>query len=205
MTDHNLKKHIPILLLHTRLVFAGIILFAAFCQCENARILVLILIYAGIISDVFDGIIARKLNVSNPKFRLLDTIFDLIFYLSAFFFIYIVNPAPIHENFPFIIAILVLEIIMYFISFVRFQRLPSPHAILSKFWGICLVIEFSLLILDVAGLHFTIVLTFGLIAHVDRGLIYLLLPKWDHDIPSSYHANLLRKGKEIRRRTMFNG
>jgi CDP-diacylglycerol--glycerol-3-phosphate 3-phosphatidyltransferase len=53
-------------------------------------------------------------------------------------------------------------------------------------------------------LHFTIILTFGLIDQVDRILIYLLLPKWDHDTPSSYHANLLRKGKEIRRRTMFN-
>jgi CDP-diacylglycerol--glycerol-3-phosphate 3-phosphatidyltransferase len=161
--------------------------------------------YAGIIGDIFDGIIARKLKISTEGFRLLDTIFDLVFYFSILFFIAVVNGKEITNNLPLILCIVTLEGLMYLISLVRFGKLPSPHAIMSKFWGIYIVIEFTLLILGVQGNHFAIALCIGLFVHIDRVLIYILLRQWDHDIPSSYHALLLRQGKMIRRRELFNG
>jgi CDP-diacylglycerol--glycerol-3-phosphate 3-phosphatidyltransferase len=161
--------------------------------------------YIGIVTDVFDGIIARKLKVSTQKLRLLDTIFDLFFYLSILFFVFSINPAAISGNILLIGGIFSLEALMYLVSLIRFRKLPSPHSILSKFWGLYIVIEFSLLIMGVAGPHFTIALIFGCVAHLDRILIYLFLKQWDHDIPSSYHALLLRQGKEINRKEIFNG
>ncbi len=94
---------------------------------------------------------------------------------------------------------------MYLVSLARFGKLPSPHAILSKFWGIYLVVEFSLLILGVNGSHFMFALYIGIFVHLDRVLIYILLREWDHDIPSSYHALLIRNGKSIHRNKLFNG
>lgn len=161
--------------------------------------------YLGILADVFDGIIARKLNISTENFRLLDTIFDLLFYLSILIFILSINRQAITDNLQLILIILTLEGFMYFISLARFGKLPSPHAIMSKFWGIYIVIEFTLLILGVKGNHFTIALFFGLMVHTDRLLIYCLLRSWDHDIPSAYHTLLLRQGKPIKRNKMFNG
>ena len=61
------------------------------------------------------------------------------------------------------------------------------------------MVGFSLLIIGISGYHFKIALVFGLIAHIDRVLIYILLRQWDHDIPSSYHAYMLRQGKQILR------
>ncbi len=205
MNSEKLKKHIPALLLYSRLLFAFIIIIITFLKPENARAIVLTLMYIGILTDIFDGIIARNLNVSNPTFRLLDTIFDLFFYLSILFFIISINPGAISKNILLICGILSLEGLMYLVSLIRFGKLPSPHSILSKFWGIYMIVEFSLLIIGVAGPHFTIALIFGLVAHLDRALIYLLLPQWDHDIPSSYHALLLRQGKQISRKKIFNG
>jgi CDP-diacylglycerol--glycerol-3-phosphate 3-phosphatidyltransferase len=161
--------------------------------------------YAGIIGDIFDGIIARKLNLSTERFRLLDTIFDLLFYLSLLFFIISTNRLPIIDNIQFILCILTLESLMYLVSWIRFGKFPSPHAIMSKFWGLYLIIEFTLLIIGVQGNHFTIALFIGIIVHLDRLLIYILLKQWDHDIPSSYHALLLRQGKAIKRQKLFNG
>jgi phosphatidylglycerophosphate synthase len=161
--------------------------------------------YAGIISDVFDGIIARKLNLSTQNLRLFDTGVDLFFYMALLVYINSLHPQIIPDNFAFVLIILSLEGVMYAISLLRFQKFPSPHAILSKFWGIYLVIEFTLLLLGISGIHFRIALLFGLVAHIDRVLIYALLPRWEHDIPSAYHALLLRQGKTIRRRKLFNG
>jgi CDP-diacylglycerol--glycerol-3-phosphate 3-phosphatidyltransferase len=171
----------------------------------SKKSIVLILMYAGIISDIFDGIIARRLNISTKNFRQLDTIFDLIFYFSILFFIISINLQSILDTIVLIGFILTLEALMYIISLTRFRKLPSPHAILSKLWGIYIVVEFSLLIIGISGYHFKIALVFGLIAHIDRVLIYILLRHWDHDIPSSYHAYMLRQGKQILRNKLFNG
>ncbi|MEI6021437.1 MAG: CDP-alcohol phosphatidyltransferase family protein, partial [Bacteroidota bacterium] len=65
--------------------------------------------------------------------------------------------------------------------------------------------EFSLLILGINGIHFKIALIIGAFVHIDRLLIYLLLKKWDHDIPSTFHAYQLSRGKNIRRNKLFNG
>ena len=167
--------------------------------------IVLTLLYLGILSDIFDGIIARKLNISTQRLRLLDTVVDLLFYISLLLYTIQSNPSSWSNNRFGIIIILVLEGATYIISLIRFRKLPAPHAILSKFWGIYLVIEFTLLILGVGGLHFRFALYFGIVAHIDRVLIYSLLRTWDHDIPSSYHAFLLRQGKPIQRRKLFNG
>ena len=161
--------------------------------------------YYGILSDVFDGIIARKLKVSTDSFRIADTIIDLLFYLSILGFIWCNFPASIVDNLFFIAGIFGLELLMYLTCFFRFSKLPSPHAILSKFWGIYIVVEFTLILLNISGFHFRMALILGLIVHLDRLLIYILLPKWEHDIPSSYHSLLIRRGKPIKRRKLFNG
>ena len=197
-------KGIPYLLIFARLLFACIFLSLTVSSFHSKGI-ILFLMYAGILSDIFDGIVARKLNVSSQNLRLLDTFVDLLFYISLFAYINSLHLQIVSDNSLLIIIILSLEGLMYFICIVRFKKLPSPHAILSKFWGIYIVIEFTLLLLDVNGIHFRIALLLGLVAHIDRVLIYSLLRHWDHDIPSAYHAFLLRQGKPIHRIQLFNG
>jgi phosphatidylglycerophosphate synthase len=200
-----LKHALPKILLYSRLCLAFAICLIALFYKDKSNLIVITLLYVGILTDVFDGIIARRLNISTDNFRLLDTVFDLMFYLSVLFYICIVNPTPLSENIVLISSIFILESLMYLISLLRFRKLPSPHAILSKFWGIYLVIEFTLLILGVTGSHFHYALIAGTLVHIDRVLIYTFLRKWDHDIPSCYHAYLMRQGKTIVRRKLFNG
>lgn len=200
-----MKQQIPKILLYSRLLFFVAIIFIAIYQPSGAKVFVLILMFTGIVADIFDGIIARKLNISTKNFRLLDTVFDLLFYLSILFFILSVNKPEITDNLWLISIILSLESCMYLISLARFGKLPSPHAILSKFWGLYLVIEFTLLITGLQGNHFTMALCAGILVHTDRVLIYILIRQWDHDIPSAYHALKLRQGIPIKRNKLFNG
>lgn len=201
----DLKKHIPTILLYSRLAFFFILVGLIVFEPANSDRLVLILLYLGIFTDIFDGIIARKLNLSNERFRMLDTVFDLLFYLSVLYYIFSTQYLIIMNNQYLIAIILALEASMYFISLARFRKLPSPHAIMSKFWGLYIVIEFTLILLGIKGNHFTLALYAGIAAHTDRVLIYILLPHWDLDIPSSYHALLIRQGKPIKKNKLFNG
>jgi phosphatidylglycerophosphate synthase len=200
-----MKNKIPEILLYSRLIFALVIIAITLYPFFNSKLIILSLMYLGLLSDVFDGIIARKLNISTENFRVLDTAFDLLFYFSILFFIISTNQHVFSDHKIFILIIVILEAHMYVISMMRFGKLPSPHAILSKFWGLYIIVEFTLLICQVRGNHFLISLIVGMFVHVDRVLIYILLRNWEHDIPSSYHALLIRQGKKIKRLKMFNG
>lgn len=200
-----MKIHIPKILIYSRLIFAVLILGLSFVSSFDSEYFVLLIIYVGILTDVFDGILARKLNISTNILRVQDTLVDMLFYISILYYIVKSNPERFSEHIIFILAILLLEFFMYVISLARFQKLPSPHAILSKFWGIYLVFEFTLLLLNIQGNHFSIALYIGLFVHIDRVLIYIILRKWEHDIPSCIHAYKLRQGKEIKRIKLFNG
>lgn len=201
----DMKNKIPNILLYSRFLLTVIIITITFYPLFNSKVIVLSLMYLGLLSDVFDGIIARKLNVSSEKFRVIDTVFDLLFYFSILVYVFSINSRVFLENKIFILIILSLEALMYFISLIRFGKLPSPHAILSKFWGLYIIIEFTLLIFQVPGHHFLISLIIGIFVHLDRVLIYILLRNWEHDIPSSYHALQIRKGEKIKRIKLFNG
>ena len=200
-----MKTHLPLYLIYLRLLFSLLVILLAPSALTFAPCIVIGLMYAGILSDIFDGILARNLNVSTASLRQLDTIVDLVFYFSLVYYLLIFNPSPLQKNSALILVILCLEMLMYGTSLSRFGKLPSPHAILSKFWGIYLIVEFTLLLLQVQGAHFTIALMTGILVHTDRFLIYLFLPLWEHDVPSSWHAWQARHGHAIRRRKLFNG
>ncbi len=200
-----MKKHIPISLVLFRLALAPIILGLIYFLKEDARILVIVLMYLGLISDIFDGIIARNLNVATEKLRRYDSQADMVFWLSIGFATWMLYPKLISDNSTPITIILCMEAACYIISIIRFGRETCTHAFLSKMWGLSLLAAFTSLIgFDHAGVPFALAIALGLISHIDRILITLILPAWAHDIPSCYHAYLIRKGVSFKKNKLFN-
>ena len=72
-------------LIRFRLLLAPIILGLAYFIGESAKITIVILMYLGLLSDILDGIIARKQNISSEKLRRMDSQTDMIFWLSIGF------------------------------------------------------------------------------------------------------------------------
>lgn len=198
--------NIPIILILFRLLLAPIILALAYFIGESTKTIILVLMYLGLISDILDGIIARKQNISSAKLRRIDSQTDMIFWLSIGFATWILYPKLISDNSIVIWTILGMEIACYVISLIKFKKETCTHAFLSKLWGITLLIAFTSLIgFNYAGIPFATAIIMGLISHIDRILITLILPKWTHDIPSAYHAYLIRKGIDFKRNEYLNG
>ena len=198
--------NIPISLILFRLLLAPIILVLAYFTGENAKMTIVVLMYLGLISDILDGIIARKQNISSEKLRRMDSQTDMIFWLSIGFATWILYPKLISDNSVVIWAILGMEIACYVISLIKFKKETCTHAFLSKLWGITLLIAFTSIIgFNTAGIPFALAIIMGLISHIDRILITLILPQWTHDIPSAYHAYLIRKGIKFKRNEYLNG
>lgn len=198
-------KTIPYILIATRFLFAPIIFALAYFNGEKSRFVILSLMFVGLLTDIFDGIIARKVGVSSEKLRRLDSQVDLVFWLSLGFAAYFINPEVIKNHWQSIAIIFIMEALCYIISIVKFKKETCTHAWLSKLWGLSLLIAFTYLIgFQQAGWAFYLMIILGIISHIDVILIILILPKWQYDVPSCYHAWNIRKGKQRKKSTLFN-
>ncbi|WP_162128248.1 CDP-alcohol phosphatidyltransferase family protein [Flavobacterium phycosphaerae] len=198
--------NIPKVLIFTRLCFAPIILILTYYYGESAANYILALMYIGLFTDIFDGIIARKQNISNEQLRRLDSQIDMLFWLSIGISTWFLRNDLLRENLIGLWTIMGMEMLCYVVSFIKFKKETCTHAILSKLWGITLLIAFTALLgFHQAGFYFYLCVVVGFLAHLDVILIILFLPKWTHDVPSSYHALKIRQGKEIKRNKLFNG
>lgn len=162
--------------------------------------------YLGLLTDIFDGIIARRQHISNEKLRRLDSQTDMIFWLSIGIAAWLLRKDLLREHTIGVWTIIGMEILCYTVSIVKFKKETCTHSYLSKFWGISLLVAFTALIgFNTAGVYYYVCVILGFIAHLDVILIMLILPKWTHDIPSAFHAYKIRQGKEIKRNKYFHG
>jgi CDP-diacylglycerol--glycerol-3-phosphate 3-phosphatidyltransferase len=160
----------------------------------------------GLLSDVLDGIIARNQNVSTERLRRMDSQTDLIFWLCVGWCAWLLNPEIILNNKYAIALIFLMEALAYVFSIAKFGKETCTHALLSKFWGITLLVAFvSMIGFGYGGISIFLAIFFGIIGHIDVYLIIYFLPKWTHDVPSSYHAYLIKKGIPFKRNKWFNG
>ncbi|SNR22634.1 CDP-alcohol phosphatidyltransferase family protein [Flavobacterium sp. ov086] len=199
-------KNIPIFLIAFRLLLGPILIMLTYNYGSEIRKELIFLIFLGLLSDIFDGIIARRFGVSSEKLRRMDSQTDLIFWLCVAFCSWLLNPEIITNNVWSIILIFIMEALTYLFSILKFGKETCTHALLSKLWGITLLIAFvSMIGFGHAGIPFFLAVFFGIVGHIDVYLIIYFLPKWTHDVPSSYHAYLIREGKSIKRHKLFNG
>lgn len=198
-------KKIPYLLILLRFLAAIAILYLGFFVGNQARMLIVILMYFGLLTDIFDGIIARKVGISSEKLRRLDSQTDLIFWLSIGFATYFLNPEIIQEHWKSISIIFGMEALCYIISIWKFGKETCTHAWLAKLWGLSLLAAFTSIIgFEDAGWAFYLCIILGFISHLDVILIILILPKWRFDVPSSYHAWKIRNGKKLKKSVLIN-
>jgi phosphatidylserine synthase len=109
-------KHLPKILLYSRLVSAIYIIILGLHPSVNNSWQVILLMCIGIIGDIIDGIIARKLEISTASFRLLDTLFDLGLYLSIFFYIFNFAPSALNGSIKLVFTIMSIELGMYLVG-----------------------------------------------------------------------------------------
>lgn len=198
-------NRLPLILIYSRIVI-GLLCVILASQGITWRVSIFVLMLIGLLTDIFDGIIARKLGVSTVALRKLDSIVDRFFWLMILLSCYMLYPEYILSILIYVVIILLCEGIVFAISFLRFGKAPSPHNLISKIWGISVTWSFGVIILTGSS-HIAFMVMFGLavLSRFDSALIYCLLRTWDHDIPSCYHAFLIRNGRSIKRSRLLNG
>lgn len=197
-------KKIPFLLIYSRIVIALVIIFLAWLKVDNYSFIITILILVGLLTDIFDGIIARKLNVSTEKLRIWDSNVDMFFWLSVIASIFYLRFELVKPHILPISLLLILELLAYLISFIKFKRTIATHSLLAKLWTLTLLLFLIELILNSTSYTFVLCFVLGVISRVEIILIIATLKNWTTDVPSIFTVRKINNGQEIKKSKWFN-
>lgn len=147
----------------------------------------------GFLSDVFDGVIARRLGIATPGLRRLDSIADTFFYVAATFAAWHLYPQVIKAHLGSLLLLVALEAARYVFDLVKFKREASYHMWSSKAWGLALFAAFfALLACGYTGAWIAAPIYLGIVADIEGLAISFVLKEWKSDVPSIVHATKLR-------------
>jgi CDP-diacylglycerol--glycerol-3-phosphate 3-phosphatidyltransferase len=188
----SLPGKLPIALTALRALLAPVVVFLALAYPDP--ILFGACLVLALASDVFDGVIARRLGVATPSLRRLDSIADSIFYLAVLYAAWIRYPAVIEAQLPAWLVLAALELARYAFDFAKFRREASYHMWSSKLWGLFLFAGFfSLLAMGGPALPLTLAIYVGIVADLEGLAISFVLREWRTDVPTLAHALRLRE------------
>jgi len=150
------------------------------------------LLILGFLSDVFDGIIARRFGVATAGLRHFDSIADTYFYLGVAFCAIRTFPGVFHTYAVGIAIVLCTEIGHHIPPKLKYGRTSSYHAWSAKLWGATLFAALVVLLASGNGALLPVAIVCGVIAHLENIAMTLVLPTWHHDVRSLVHAWRLR-------------
>ena len=185
-------RYVPVALTTLRLLLSPLVLLNAFTA--RWRIVFLGCLIIAFVSDIYDGILARRLGVATPSLRRFDSITDIIFYGSAICCVWITHPAVIRAHAVALTVLLVFELAGDTIGLLKFGRWPAVHSYTAKVWGIFLFAALCQLLWNGSiGLTFDLTLIIGVATYCDWIAILLLRRTSAVDVPSSLHAMKWRR------------
>jgi CDP-diacylglycerol--glycerol-3-phosphate 3-phosphatidyltransferase len=150
-------------------------------------------LFAAFVSDVFDGIVARRLGVATPGLRRLDSLADSVFYLAALFAAWHLHADAIRAQAAPLAVLAVLEIARYAFDLRKFGKEASYHMWSSKLWGVALFAAFvALLVFGEDRVAVPVAIWIGVAADLEGLAISATLREWRTDVPTIWHA---RRGR----------
>ncbi|MEH3112800.1 CDP-alcohol phosphatidyltransferase family protein [Pedobacter terrae] len=199
-------KNIPIALIYSRLLIGFIIILLSIFHTTYYSFLAITLLSIGLLTDVFDGIIARRLNISSEKLRRLDSSIDQVFFISVAIATYIQCPDFFKTNLVKLIVLGAFEASTYAVSYLKFKKEIATHSIGAKIWTLTIFASLvEIMVHCESVVFFELCFWIGLVTRSEILAIVFTLRQWTNDVPTIYHAAKLRQGKEIKRNKLFNG
>ena len=187
-------RAIPYLLIALRVAAGLLILALALLVGQPARGLCAALLAVGVLSDIFDGAVARRLGCVTDRLRTFDSRADVVFWLCATAAVLVLHPRLASVLWPPVLVLGAMELTAHAVSFARFRKEASPHHLLSKLFGLALwALLTQLLIRGTGGVVLPVAFAMGVASQLEALAIMLILPAWRCDIRGVGEALALRR------------
>jgi len=148
------------------------------------------------LSDLMDGIIARRLKVATERLRVADSWVDTWYYVWIAVTVWQLRPDVVWAyRFP-LLSVLGMQLLCRAIDLLKYRRFATYHAYTAKAWGFALFFATAaLLAFDHIGPTLWLAVVMGWVSLIEGIAITLILPHWTHDVLSVWHALRLRESQ----------
>ena len=154
-------------------------------RCNWSGLALAGLIVTALLSDIFDGVLARKWRCDTAAVRLLDSAADTVFYAGVAVALWSRIPGLWHAHGILLLAVLLAETVNHGASIAKFGKPASYHSYLAKSWGLVLATAVvSAFVIGHADLLISSALLLGVVCNAEGLAMTALLPAWHKDVKS---------------------
>ena len=190
----QIRQIIPWWMAGVRTALGPVILIGERCNWSGSGLAALVI--TALVSDIFDGILARRWKCDTAGLRLFDSMADTVFYLFVALALWTGPSAALRENAPLLLALLGLEATRYVVDLAKFGKPASYHSWLAKSWGLVMAVAVLAAFATSGGaLLIRLSLFLGLLCNAEGLAMSFILPRWTRDVTSITAALGLRRAQ----------
>lgn len=155
------------------------------------------MVLTALLSDIYDGVLARRWKCDTAGVRLFDSMADNIFYLGCGASLWMRQPLLMRSFAVLIGIVLGIEALKFAFDLIKFGKPTSYHSYLSKSWGLVLattvVMTFATHMVLALRIAWSVAMMLG-VACCGEGLtISIIMPEWRHDLKTLWRALEVRR------------
>jgi phosphatidylglycerophosphate synthase len=152
------------------------------------------IVVTALVSDIFDGVLARRWGCDSAAVRLFDSMSDTVFYLCVAIAICIGHPQVWRENAGLLAVLMSLEALRLIVEFWKFGKPASYHSYLAKAWGLVMAVAVvGVFAWPGAAVLVPVALGLGIACDLEGLAMTAMLPVWHRDVKSLRAAWVLRR------------
>jgi phosphatidylglycerophosphate synthase len=152
------------------------------------------MVLSALLSDIFDGVLARRWGCDTASVRLFDTLADTVFYLCTAVALWFGRGHVLRGYGPLLVGLAVFEAARFAFDGWKYGKPASYHSYLAKTWGLVLA---SGIIAGFAmgrtNVLVPVALWIGVACNVEGLVMSLMLPVWHRDVKTLGAAWRLRR------------
>jgi CDP-diacylglycerol--glycerol-3-phosphate 3-phosphatidyltransferase len=185
------RQQIPWALAGARAALGPLLVAGAECNWSGLALAAMVL--GAVVSDIFDGVLARRWHCDSAAVRLFDTLADTFFYLCAGLALWLARPAVFRANRDLLLVVLAMEAFHFGFDYGKFGKPASYHSWLAKSWGLALATALMVALATPFGSNLVALsLMLGLACKAEGLAMSFVLRTWTRDVRSLAAAWALR-------------
>jgi phosphatidylglycerophosphate synthase len=186
------KRHIPWMLAAARAALGPVLIAGAACSWNGFALAGIVV--SALVSDIYDGVLARQWRCDTAGVRLFDSMADTVFYLCTAAALWVSEPQLWRSYGGLLVLLLVLETMRFAFDFAKFGRPASYHSYLAKVWGLVMAVAvIGVFALDRSNVLVPVALVLGILCNVEGMAMSAVLPVWRKDVKTLAKAWRIRR------------
>jgi phosphatidylglycerophosphate synthase len=175
------REQIPWMMAGARAALGPLLVAGTACNWNGMALAAMVM--GALVSDIYDGVLARRWHCDTAGVRLFDSMADTFFYACVGVAMWVGRPEVFHGNGGMIVALLMTEAARFTVDFAKFRKPASYHTYWAKGWGLLMAVAVMLaLARPGSGGLIGASLLAGILCNTEGLAMSVVLPVWARDV-----------------------